>query len=85
MIESWIAETVPVMLDAFRSIKSSHGSTTDWTPKDLILWADSLKYYPSPKSESNITRHLLDVGKRLFYPRQEHFRSRSSNEMDIPP
>ncbi|XP_050496495.1 cytoplasmic dynein 2 heavy chain 1 [Bombus huntii] len=69
MIESWIAETVPVMLDAFRSIKSSHGSTTDWTPKDLILWADSLKYYPSPKGESNITRHLLDVGKRLFYPR----------------
>ncbi|XP_043507557.1 cytoplasmic dynein 2 heavy chain 1 [Frieseomelitta varia] len=69
MIESWIAQMAPVMLDAFRSIKSSYGSSIDWTPKDLVLWADSLKYYPSPEDESNITRHLLDAGKRLFHPR----------------
>ncbi|XP_076748967.1 dynein cytoplasmic heavy chain beethoven [Xylocopa sonorina] len=68
-IESWIARMVPVMLDAFRSMKSSHGSPVDWTPKDLILWADSFKYYPSPADESNITRHLLDAGRRLFHPR----------------
>ncbi|KOX76673.1 Cytoplasmic dynein 2 heavy chain 1 [Melipona quadrifasciata] len=71
MIESWIAQMAPVMLDAFRSIKSSYGSSIDWTPKDLVLWADSLKYYPSPEDESNITRHLLDAGKRLFHPRLE--------------
>lgn len=69
MIESWITQMVPVMLDAFRSIKSSHGTFVDWTPKDLILWADSLKYYPSPEDESNITRHLLDAGRRMFHPR----------------
>lgn len=69
MIESWITRMVPVMLDAFRSIKSSHGTSIDWTPKDLILWADSLKYYPSPEDESNITRHLLDAGRRMFHPR----------------
>lgn len=69
MIESWITQMVPVMLDTFRSIKSSHGTFVDWTPKDLILWADSLKYYPSPEDESNITRHLLDAGRRMFHPR----------------
>lgn len=68
-IESWITKMVPVMLDAFRSIKSSHGTSIDWTPKDLILWANSLKYYPSPEDESNITRHLLDAGRRMFHPR----------------
>ncbi|XP_017764042.1 PREDICTED: cytoplasmic dynein 2 heavy chain 1 [Eufriesea mexicana] len=69
MIESWISQMAPAMLDAFRSIKSSHGSSVDWTPKDLVLWADSLKYYPSPENESNITDHLLDAGRRLFHTR----------------
>lgn len=67
MIESWIAQMVPVMLEAFKSIRSSHG--TAWTPKDLISWADSLKYYPSPENETNITEYLLDAGRRLFNPR----------------
>ncbi|XP_076387639.1 dynein cytoplasmic heavy chain beethoven [Megachile rotundata] len=67
VIESWIAQMVPVMLEAFKSIKSSHGNV--WTPKDLILWADSLKYYPSPENETNITEYLLDAGRRLFNPR----------------
>ncbi|XP_017891098.1 cytoplasmic dynein 2 heavy chain 1 isoform X2 [Ceratina calcarata] len=64
-IESWIGRMVPVMSDAYRSIASSPG----WTPKDLVLWADSLQYYPTPENESDITRHLLDAGQRLFHPR----------------
>ncbi|CAK9809936.1 Cytoplasmic dynein 2 heavy chain 1 [Anthophora quadrimaculata] len=68
-IESWITQMIPIMLQAFQSIESSRGSPVDWTPKDLIMWADCLKYYPSPENESNITHHLLDAGQRLFYPR----------------
>ncbi|XP_029051229.2 cytoplasmic dynein 2 heavy chain 1 [Osmia bicornis bicornis] len=67
VIESWIAQMIPVMLEAFKSIRSSHG--TAWTPKDLILWVDSLKYYPSPENETYITEYLLDAGRRLFHPR----------------
>lgn len=69
MIESWIAQMVSAVLEAFQSMKSSNSSPVDWSPKDLILWADSMKYYPTPENESNITCHLLDAGRRLFHPR----------------
>ncbi|XP_076621618.1 dynein cytoplasmic heavy chain beethoven [Colletes latitarsis] len=69
LIESWIAQMTPSMLEAFELMKSSRGSSIEWTPKDLISWADSLKYYPTPEDEADITRHLLDAGQRLFHPR----------------
>lgn len=69
LIQSWVVQMVPVMLEAFELMKYSHGSTIGWTPKDLVLWIDSLKYYPTPEDESIITRYLLDAGRRLFNSR----------------
>ncbi|KZC10148.1 Cytoplasmic dynein 2 heavy chain 1 [Dufourea novaeangliae] len=69
LIESWIAQMVPAMLEAFELMETSRGLPVKWSPKDLILWADSLTYYPVPENEGNITRCLLDAGRRLFHPR----------------
>lgn len=69
MAESWIVRMQPNILEAFRFACSAQESSLAWTLKDLISWAKRLKYYPVPESEVDITRHLLDVGHRLFRAR----------------
>ncbi|XP_032668403.1 cytoplasmic dynein 2 heavy chain 1 [Odontomachus brunneus] len=64
--ESWIARMMPNMLDAFRFACSSQESSMIWTLKDIVSWATRLKYYPTPENETDISRHLLDIGRRLF-------------------
>ena len=61
-----MAQTI---FETVSSITSSRDSTFNWNPKDLALWANSLKYYPQPENERDMTRHLWDAGRRLFYPR----------------
>lgn len=68
MAESWIARIKPNILDAFR-FASTQESFLNWTLKDIISWAKRLMYYPTPESEADITRYLLDIGKRLFCAR----------------
>lgn len=68
MMESWIAQMMPNILDAFVFAHSSQSSLT-WTLKDLISWAICLRYYPMPENEADITRYLLDIGHRLFRTR----------------
>ncbi|XP_029665147.1 cytoplasmic dynein 2 heavy chain 1 [Formica exsecta] len=68
MAESWIARIKPNILDAFR-FASNQKSSLNWTLKDIVSWANRLKYYPTPENEADITRYLLDVGKRLFCAR----------------
>lgn len=68
MAESWIARIKPNILDAFR-FASTQKSSLNWTLKDIVSWASRLKCYPTPENEADITRYLLDVGKRLFCAR----------------
>lgn len=64
--ESWIARMMSSMLDAFRFACSSQESSMPWTLKDIVSWATRLKYYPTPENETDISRHLLNIGHRLF-------------------
>ncbi|XP_024946848.1 cytoplasmic dynein 2 heavy chain 1 isoform X2 [Cephus cinctus] len=80
MVESWISRLAPAMLEAFQSVLTSQELITSWTPGDLALWADALKFYPVPEDESEITEYLLDTGRRLFQCRltikeQSHWES----------
>ncbi|KAI4495703.1 hypothetical protein M0802_008538 [Mischocyttarus mexicanus] len=68
-IDSWITKTASIMLDAYQSINISNELSFLWTPKDLILWADCLGYYLPSENDNDLTCHLLDAGKRLFYPK----------------
>lgn len=70
MAEAWISRIKPNILDAFRFACSTQESTSlTWTLKDLVSWARRLKYYPVPENETDITRHFLDIGQRLFRAR----------------
>ncbi|XP_031838829.2 dynein cytoplasmic heavy chain beethoven isoform X1 [Nomia melanderi] len=69
LIGSWITQLAPTILEAFRLMETSQGLPIKWTPKDLIQWADSLKCYPVPENETDITSCLFDSGRRLFHPR----------------
>jgi len=69
MAESWIVRMQPNILEAFRFAYSSQETTFAWTLKDVTSWAKCLKYYPIAENEMDITRHLLDTGRRLFHTR----------------
>lgn len=69
MAESWIIRMMPNILDAFQFMCSSQESTFTWTLKDIVSWMKRLKYYPVPDNEGDISRHLLDIGRRLFRAR----------------
>nr|XP_012219219.1 PREDICTED: cytoplasmic dynein 2 heavy chain 1 [Linepithema humile] len=69
MAEAWISRMKPNILDAFRFACSAQETSLTWTLKDMVSWASRLKYYPIPENETDITRHFLDIGQRLFRPR----------------
>ncbi|KAG7200020.1 hypothetical protein KM043_004787 [Ampulex compressa] len=69
LIESWITKMMPAISEAIRSMECLQESSATYSAKDVTLWADSLKYYPIPENEADITRYLLDSGQRLFCSR----------------
>ncbi|XP_051159645.1 cytoplasmic dynein 2 heavy chain 1 [Leptopilina boulardi] len=68
MVESWISRVAPAMVEAFGNIFPEDLSSR-WSYKDLALWADSLRYYPLPEDESDITCYLIYSGRQLFRPK----------------
>ncbi|XP_043684796.1 cytoplasmic dynein 2 heavy chain 1 [Vespula pensylvanica] len=69
LMDTWISKTASAMLEAYQSTNLSKEFSYLWTPKDLILWADCLGYYLSPENVEDVTCHLLDAGRHLFYPK----------------
>ncbi|XP_023246189.1 cytoplasmic dynein 2 heavy chain 1 [Copidosoma floridanum] len=67
-VRAWIGRMSPSIVEAFNEI-STDKSTEKWTPRDLLLWTDSLKYYPKPESDSDITSYLIDASRRVFGPK----------------
>ncbi|XP_043268031.1 cytoplasmic dynein 2 heavy chain 1 [Venturia canescens] len=68
-IDSWISSVAGTMTETLTTITSARDSSFTWSPKDLALWADSLKYYPAVDDVLELTRYLWDAGTRLFFPR----------------
>ncbi|XP_066585667.1 cytoplasmic dynein 2 heavy chain 1 [Prorops nasuta] len=66
IIDPWISRIAPVMLESFQADKNSD---FHWTLKDLVFWASSLQYYPTPEDQSKLSIYLMDAGRKLFYPR----------------
>ncbi|XP_023289902.1 cytoplasmic dynein 2 heavy chain 1 [Orussus abietinus] len=64
-VDSWISRMSPAIVDVFQTLSPSPDSTS-WTPKDVVLWSDSMRFYPDPEGDAALTRHLLDAGHRLL-------------------
>ncbi|KAF7991046.1 hypothetical protein HCN44_000861 [Aphidius gifuensis] len=67
--DAWILQLATSMHDALAGISSVKESSFNWTPKDLTIWAETLKTYPVPENTDEIILYLLDAGERLFYPK----------------
>ena len=65
---TWISKMTSNIYEAFQVI-SSEEYRSNLTMEDLMIWVDSLKYYPEFENESNITRHLIDAAQHLFKPK----------------
>lgn len=68
VVRAWISKMSPTIVEAFNDI-ATEKSIVKWTPRDLMTWIDSLKYYPEPDNEANITGYLIDASRRLFRPK----------------
>lgn len=68
MIKAWITKMSATIVEAFNEITTDKTSVK-WTPRDLMMWIDSLKYYPKPENEAQITSYLIDASRRLFRPK----------------
>lgn len=68
MMNVWISKISPTIVEAFNDI-SADKSNEKWTPRELIMWIDSLKYYPKPENESDISNYLIDASRRFFGPK----------------
>lgn len=67
--EALITRVAPAMLEAFESKTISLQFVSQRTPRDIFLWASSLKWYPFHENESDIINYVLNSARQLFQSR----------------
>ncbi|XP_011502016.1 PREDICTED: cytoplasmic dynein 2 heavy chain 1 [Ceratosolen solmsi marchali] len=65
IVRPWIVKMSSIIVEAFNEL-STNKDIIKWTLGDLMVWIDSLKYYPKPENESNMTNYLIDSSRRHF-------------------
>lgn len=72
IVTAWVSKMTSVIVEAFNEIAENEpSSTSKWTSRDLMAWVDSLKHYPQPEKEHEVTNYLIDASRRLYRPKYE--------------
>lgn len=72
-LKSWVTRMASIIFEAYRALTTEE-DRVKFSLTELMMWIESLKYYPKSDNEGHQTNYLTDASKRLFKSKYKYLK-----------